>query len=91
MYKRQDFPAALEILTFGDRFNQPLQGVKFPASLQSLTFGVDFNQPLQGVDFPASLQTLTMPDEFNQAVHNLNILSNELVDLAMSYLRIVEV
>jgi hypothetical protein len=86
-----NFPAALEILTFGDRFNQPLQGVKFPASLHSLTFGVDFNQPLQGVDFPASLQTLTMPDEFNQAVHNLNILSNELVNLAMSYLRIVEV
>jgi hypothetical protein len=83
-----NFPAALQTLTFGDRFNQPLQGVKFPASLQTLTFGVDFNQPLQGVDFPASLQTLTMQGEFNQALHDLIFLSKELVNLAMSYLRI---
>ena len=52
-------PTSLTNLTFGDMFNQSLQGVILPSSLQSLTFGETFNQSLQGVTLPSSLQSLT--------------------------------
>jgi len=48
-------PTSLTNLTFGDMFNQSLQGVILPSSLQSLTFGETFNQSLQGVTLPSSL------------------------------------
>ena len=52
------WPASLQILTFGDRFNQNLRKVTWPAGLQNLTFGQDFDQSLDDVAWPAGLQSL---------------------------------
>ncbi|CAN0308391.1 unnamed protein product, partial [Ectocarpus fasciculatus] len=46
-------------LTFGTKFNQPIERAKFPASLQQLTFDENFNQPVDDVRWPASLQEVT--------------------------------
>lgn len=47
---RVKWPASLLQLTFGDHFNQPIDGVAVgPASLTHLTFGKQFNQPIISV------------------------------------------
>ena len=33
------WPAALQFLSFGEEFDQPITGVAWPASLQELSFG----------------------------------------------------
>jgi len=59
-----DFPANLQDLTFGQRFNQTLEGVKMP-NLQSLKLGASFNQNMAKVSLPDSqferLELLTLP------------------------------
>ena len=45
-----------KFVSFGDRFNQIIQGVVWPASVRQVTFGLFFNQPIEGVVWPASLQ-----------------------------------
>ena len=46
---------AIASLTFGNEFNQSLEGVTLPSSLQTLTFGKEFNQSLEGVTLPSIL------------------------------------
>ena len=52
------WPAGLQSLTLGDRFDQNLDNVTWPASLQSLTFGEHFDQSLDNVTLPAGLENL---------------------------------
>ena len=63
----------LQSLTFGDSFNQSLQGLTLPLTLQSLTFGYEFNQSLQEVCLPGSLQSLTFGNQFNQSLRGLHL------------------
>jgi hypothetical protein len=65
-------PDDFEDLTFGEQFNQSLNGVTFPANLKSLTFGSYFNQPINGVTFPANLKSLTFGKYFNNEGNPLN-------------------
>lgn len=53
-------PPSLESLTFGDRFNQSLDGVKLPSSLEIVSSGSHFYQSLEGVTLPSSLRSLTL-------------------------------
>ena len=69
-------PESLEILTFGNQFNQSLDQVTFPSSLQSLFFGHEFNQSLDRVTFPSSLQSLTFGVDFNQSLDRVTFASN---------------
>ena len=57
---------AISALTFGEKFDQSLEGVTLPVNLQTLTFGELFDQSLEGVTLPADLQTLTFGYNFNQ-------------------------
>ncbi|CBJ31675.1 conserved unknown protein [Ectocarpus siliculosus] len=50
---------AREQLTFGRRFNRPLEAVSFPASLREITFGWGFNRAIEAVSWPAELRRLT--------------------------------
>ena len=43
------WPASLQQLAFGNRFNQAIDGVVRPASLQQLTFGECFNLAIDEV------------------------------------------
>ena len=69
-------PESLEHLTFGEAFNQSLEGVNMPRSLQTLSFGHRFNQGLEGVTLPSSLQTLTFGDGFNQGLEGVTLPSS---------------
>ena len=55
------WPAGLQSLTLGYRFNQSLDNVTWPAGLQNLTFGA----------WPACLQSLALGDRFNQNLGNV--------------------
>ena len=66
-------PKSLISLTFGDDFDDSLQGVTLPNSLQNLTFGGRFNQNLEGVTFPNSLQNLTFGERFNQSLERVTL------------------
>ena len=59
---------AVQELTFGQFFNQPVVGVVWPPSLQQLSFGDCFNQPIVGIVWPTSLQQLSFGQFFNQTV-----------------------
>ena len=49
-------PGSLELISFGEEFNQSISNVLWPDSLKTITFGIKFNQPL---DFlPEGLETL---------------------------------
>ena len=65
------WPAGLQSLSFGYRFNQSLDRVAWPAGLQRLTFGYEFNQSLDNVTWPASLQILTLGHCFEQSLDNV--------------------
>ena len=69
-------PQTLEMLSFGGRFNQSLEGVNLPSNLQSLTFGHDFNQSLEGVNLPRNIQSLTFGWWFNKSLEGVNLPSN---------------
>jgi hypothetical protein len=49
-------PSSLQTLTFGNDFDQSLEGVTLPSSLQTLTFGDLSDQRLEGVTLPSSLE-----------------------------------
>ena len=66
-------PESLVSLTFGDEFNQSLEGVILPNNLQILTFGRDFNQSLEGVSLPHSLRNLTFGRYFNQSLEHVTL------------------
>ena len=67
-------PKSLISLTFGDNFNQSLEGtVTLPNSLQNLTFGDHFNQSLERVTLPNSLQNLTFGHYFNQSLEHVTL------------------
>ena len=69
-------PSSLRSLTFGDNFNQSLNGFHLPSSLQSLTFGDKFNQSLEGIQVPGSLQNLTFGRRFNQSLEGTQLPSS---------------
>ena len=69
-------PLGLKSLTFGNRFNQSLQGVTLPGSLQTLSFGSDFDQSLEGVILPSSLKSLTFGHQFNQRLEGISLPSS---------------
>ncbi|CAN0073129.1 unnamed protein product, partial [Ectocarpus sp. 6 AP-2014] len=62
------WPIALEQLSFGNGFNQPIAGVEWPVSLRQLSFGERFNQPIVDVEWPVSLQQLSFGDYFDQPI-----------------------
>ena len=65
-------PESLEHLTFGNEFNQSLEGVTLPSNLQTLTFGDDFNQSLERVTLPNSLHTLPF-ENWNQSLEGVTL------------------
>ncbi|CAM9476686.1 unnamed protein product [Ectocarpus fasciculatus] len=68
------WPASLQRVRFGNRFNQPIAGnrVEFPASLVQLIVGSScFDQPIAGVLLPTSLQELDLGEEFNQPIEDM--------------------
>ena len=73
-------PPQLELLMFGDDFNQPLSlPFELPLSLITLHIGnttdAQFNQPMQHTRLPPSLRKLHMPGEaFAPAAHELPLL-----------------
>ena len=69
-------PESLEHLTFGNEFNQSLEGVTLPSSLQTLTFGSDFDQSLEHVTLPSSLQTLTFGSDFDRSLKHVTLPSS---------------
>lgn len=66
-------PASLEMLTFGRKFNQSLEGVAFPGSLQGLAFGDSFNRTMLGVTLPSGLRSLTFGSDFNQSLWGVTL------------------
>ncbi|CAK9075643.1 unnamed protein product [Durusdinium trenchii] len=62
---------ALFFLTFGNMFNQSLEGVSWPRELQNFTFGHYFNQSLARVSWPNGLQTLNFGMDFNQRLEEV--------------------
>jgi len=62
------FPAGLQTISFGHRFNQSLARVVLPAGLRSIHFGVCFNQSLAGVALPGALQSIHFGYRFNQSL-----------------------
>ena len=67
----------LESITFGPRFNRPMQNVILPYMLQSLTFGYSFNRylddslaPIGRPLLPSSIQSLTFGYTYNQSLNN---------------------
>ena len=60
------FVQEVQTLTFGDAFNQSLDGVTLPSGLQTLTFGMWFNKSLKQVMLPSGLQRLTFGAAFDQ-------------------------
>eukprot|EP00438_Fugacium_kawagutii_P005028 Skav210057 [mRNA] locus=scaffold1016:384371:394080:+ [translate_table: standard] len=77
-------PESLESMTFGDDFNQSLQGMFPKQGLKDLTFGVEFNQSLNGVDLPQTLRSLVFGDRFNQDLSAVD-LPKSLEHLAFGY------
>ena len=77
-------PNRLQSLTFGDNFNQSLDGVTLPKGLQNLTFGRNFNQSLEGVTWPSSLQSLTFGVFFDQSLDGVT-LPNSLQNLTFGF------
>ena len=72
-FQEMQFPASLQKLSFGQFFNQSLQGVNLAAYLQELTFALNYHQSLQGVNLPASLQTLTFGFGFDNSLQEVNL------------------
>eukprot|EP00438_Fugacium_kawagutii_P013948 Skav203414 [mRNA] locus=scaffold1743:285672:286487:- [translate_table: standard] len=66
-------PRSLEDLTFGDYFNQSMEGVTLPSGLRNLTFGEYFNQSMEGVTLPSGLQNLTFGREFDQSMEGVTL------------------
>ena len=60
-------PNSLKTLTFGNCFNQSLQGVTLPSSLKSLRFGDAFNQSLEG-KLPDGLEDLAFGRAFDRSL-----------------------
>jgi len=52
------FPPALESLTLGNLYNQPVKDLVLPKTLVHLRFGRYFNQPVDELELPASVRTL---------------------------------
>ena len=68
-------PKSLISLTFGDNFNESLEGVTLPNNLESLTFGLGshFNQSLERVTLPDSLQNLTFGSKFKRSLEYVTL------------------
>ena len=60
-------------LTFGNNFNQSLEGIQLPSTLQTLRFGYKFNQNLEGIQLPSSLQTLTFGYSFSRSLEGIQL------------------
>jgi len=67
----QTLPPTLTHLTFGWKYNQPLDRVTLPPKLTHLTFGLNFNQPLDNVTLPLKSTHLTFDVCFNQPLENV--------------------
>ncbi|CAN0043982.1 unnamed protein product, partial [Scytosiphon promiscuus] len=62
------WPGSLQRLTFGGRFNQPMEEVVFPASLVEVSFGFYFNRSIERISWPAGLRRLKFLFDFNQPI-----------------------
>lgn len=60
------FPSELEEITFGKRFNQPIDAVKWLLALRCVTFGHYFNCPVVGSARPSSETRLIFGRSFDQ-------------------------
>jgi hypothetical protein len=66
--KRDFYLDSIDIIIFGDDFNQPLDNVVCPERLNEIHFGGRFNQPIDKVKFPESLREIYFGDKFNQPI-----------------------
>ena len=82
-----NFPANLKTLTFGDRFNQILRGIRFPHTLQTLTLGFAYNQSLQYNDMvlPDGLQELIFGYNYNQSLCQVKLPSLKKLSFGFSF------
>ena len=72
--------SSLTHLTFGYKFNHPVEELILPQSLTHLTFGSRFNQPVNNIHLPSSLTHLKFGQDFNRPVEEL-ILPSSLTHL----------
>lgn len=61
-------PATLEEITFGYRFNRPVDGVVWRVDLRWIIFGDVFNRSISGVTWPPKLEVLKFGFRFNQMI-----------------------
>ena len=61
-----ELPAGLQVLTFGEWFNQGLEHLTLPEGLQCLTFSDAFDQTLERVKLPGGLRCLTFGTSFSR-------------------------
>lgn len=52
----------MEVLKFGDKFDQPLEGVVWPRGLREVELGRSFQQRMDSVVWPKSLRRITALD-----------------------------
>ena len=64
--KRDFYLDSIDIIIFGDDFNQPLDNVVCPERLNEIYFGDKFNQPIENVKWSIDLQQITFGYRFNQ-------------------------
>eukprot|EP00913_Durusdinium_trenchii_P025615 g24042.t1 len=74
--EQMNFPSSLEVLTFGENFDQSLERARFPSDLLSLTFQPFFNRSLECVNFPSGLKSLTFGWLFNQSLEGVSLPSS---------------
>ena len=66
-------PASLRKLTFGDKFNQPINPGCLPVSLRNLFFGYRFDQPINPCCLPASLEKIYFNNNCIEYSTNIDI------------------
>lgn len=66
----------IKTVTFGDHFNESIEGVEFPEGVRTIIFGDSFNSSIEGVLWPSSLRTVIFGDHFNQSVEEVRWPSN---------------
>ena len=63
-----ELPCHLQVLIFGDEFDQSIAGLRMPAGLQVLKFGHSFDRDIASVGLPGCLRELDFGQRFNQCM-----------------------
>lgn len=65
----------VNVIRFGESFNQPIDKVKWPSGIEKIKFGNTFNQPLDKVKWPDSIKDIEFGDGFNQSIGKTGLFS----------------